>query len=672
MLKLNKVIQRWIYVDSRTLALFRIFFGLMGLIDVLRRYSVIDVFYSDLGMNFRRQVSSKYSIKYFTLLDQLHSAVEVRIFFIATIICFILLIIGYRTRLFQILSAIGLISIHNAAVILENGADMVFNSYLVWMLFLPLGTSLSVDSLRRSFNREPDNDISTKIENRPQRIFHIAYLACLIQLSMIYFYNHINKTGDMWIEDFSAVYYMYQLDTFLTPLGAWIASLLNTSIIKLLTFSTIYMEMLAPIAILSPFFQPWLRRIAFIIFMIFHLIIGLSVNIGMFSWVMMSVLILLLGVKEIEYLKYLLSKLFNRNYIVFYDRDCGICHFLARLFKRIDIFSRLVWSDRLTKGDRPKNLDTLLETTIVVWNKEDDIVWTRHQAFSKILLAIPFGFLISWILLIPGLEKIFGYIYDFISRNRARFSNLAGLPACGIERKVVHGSDSVQKPIIRKIRKGLLISSNVIVLLLLIAVIDYSLQINDGVKNSITTKNKKVMSASSKTKLQNYRRTIKRILLYPRMYQEWNMFSPRVLTHEKWALADITFKNGEKLTLFKNDDKIEEKFNYKYFSPYNNQFWRKLFGRLGKSNYSKYIPKFKKWLAGTDYFSEYEGRAVKDVKLWKLSERSLDFGRPASEQKKVRKSVLKKTSKRSKGSKNKNSKRNKVKVQNKRPKVKSK
>ena len=173
-------------------------------------------------------------------------------------------------------------------------------------------------------------------------------------------------------------------------------------------------------------------------------------------------------------------------------------------------------------------------------------------------------------------------------------------------------------------------------LLLLIAVIDYSLQINDGVKNSITTKNKKVMSASNKTKLQNYRRTIKRILLYPRMYQEWNMFSPRVLTHEKWALADITFKNGEKITLFTNDDKIEKKFNYKYFSPYNNQFWRKLFGRLGKSNYSKYIPKFKKWLTNTDYFSVYEGRAVKDVKLWKLSERSLDFGRPESEQKKVR------------------------------------
>ena len=88
-----KIIKNWVYVDTRTLALFRIFFGLMGLIDVMRRYSIIDVFYSDMGMNFRRQVTSKYSIKYFSLLDHLHSSIEVRLFFIATIICFILLIV---------------------------------------------------------------------------------------------------------------------------------------------------------------------------------------------------------------------------------------------------------------------------------------------------------------------------------------------------------------------------------------------------------------------------------------------------------------------------------------------------------------------------------------------------------------------------------------------------
>ena len=116
--------QKWLYVDVRVLALFRIIFGFLGLLDVLRRYHLIDVFYSTSGMNFRRQVTSKYAIKYFTLLDHFQTTTEVQLFFIITAICFFFLIVGYRTRLFQVLCAIGLISIHNAAVILENGGKI--------------------------------------------------------------------------------------------------------------------------------------------------------------------------------------------------------------------------------------------------------------------------------------------------------------------------------------------------------------------------------------------------------------------------------------------------------------------------------------------------------------------------------------------------------------------
>ena len=46
---LKKTLKNWLYVDTRTLALFRIVFGVVGLIDVLRRYGLIDVFYSDTG-----------------------------------------------------------------------------------------------------------------------------------------------------------------------------------------------------------------------------------------------------------------------------------------------------------------------------------------------------------------------------------------------------------------------------------------------------------------------------------------------------------------------------------------------------------------------------------------------------------------------------------------------
>jgi hypothetical protein len=123
------------------------------------------------------------------------------------------------------------------------------------------------------------------------------------------------------------------------------------------------------------------------------------------------------------------------------------------------------------------------------------------------------------------------------------------------------------------------------------------------------------------------------------------MFSPKVITYEKWVIADVTFENGESISLFAGSADIENTFDRRYFHPYNNQFWRKLFSRLGKSSYKRHIPKFKQWLTDTDYFPQYANRKVAQVKLWQLSEKSPDLDTPANERPKVTKRELKKTQK---------------------------
>ena len=671
---IKNILKNACYVDTRTLALFRIYFGIICLMDVLRRYSIIEVFYSDAGINFRRQVTSKYSIKYFTLLDYFHSTAEVQLLFILTAICAFLLIIGFYTRIFQFLTAVGLISIHNAAVILENGGDMAFNNYLVWALFLPLGTSWSVDSIRKSIKKYPEydsNDLNHPFKHKSTRIFHFAYIACIVQLAMIYFYNNINKTGAMWVDDFTALHYMYQLETFLTPAGEFIASIIPIWAVKFLTQMTFWIEICAPIAILSPLFQPWLRRVVLILFIPFHFMILISVNIGLFSEVMFAALILLLSKQDIEYLKRLLSRFWSRKYTVFYDRDCGFCHLTARILKRMDVFSRLQWADRLIEGDKPENVDKLLERTIVVWDSKTGEIWTRHIGFSKILSAIPMGFLISWIFKIPILEKLFGYIYDFISNNRTSISKMTGQPACGINQgehtPSIEGEDHA---LLVRGRKLIWMISNILVLSLLIGAVDYSTKINDGLQKRFSKEEKKLKKSAQSEKFQSPRRTMKRILLYPRMYQKWNMFSPKVITYENWLMADITFENGETLSLFRGSDDIENRFKREYFTPYNNQFWRKLFARLGKTSYERYIPKFKKWLMETKYFSEYGNRKVIDVKLWKLSEKSLDPDNPVDKRPKVSKRELKKKDRSARKSRKSSPKKNQKKQPYKKPKIK--
>jgi predicted DCC family thiol-disulfide oxidoreductase YuxK len=332
---------------------------------------------------------------------------------------------------------------------------------------------------------------------------------------MIYFYTSVNKTGEMWSNG-TAVYYMYQLETFLTPMGEWIAQFVGSGLSNIMTGSTLPMEIYASFAILCPVLQPWLRRIALVIFIGFHGIIAISVNIGLFSWVMLAAIIFLISWQDMDLLSSLLSRCYKRKYTVFYDRDCGFCHFTARILRRMDVFSCLTWADRLTEGNKPKNVDKLLETTIVVWDPIIDELWTRHKGFSKIISALPLGFLIAWIFRIPGLEKFFGYIYDLIANNRTVVSKTIGLPACGIEQNETSNLlPKEENLLIRKSRTVIWVISNVLVLTLLIGAVDYSTKINVGLKSHFSKEEKKLKKSNQKVKFQGYRRTMKRILLSP-------------------------------------------------------------------------------------------------------------------------------------------------------------
>ena len=622
--KVKNIFNNWFGVDTRVLGIFRIFLGVICFWDVWRRYYLIDIFYSSSGMNLSTGTSFSYVSQYFTLLHSFRSSGVMTVFFLITMISTLGLLIGYRTKLSHFLVLVGILSIHNYRIILENGGDMAFNSFLVWSIFLPLGKRLSIDSLRKSLqiNKEKSpEDLNALPPLDRTHYFHFAYFAFLIQLCIIYTYNFINKTGDMW-QDGTAVFHMYQLDTFLTPFGHWFASIFNPTINYILTHSTTILECLSLLLILSPIFTKLTRRIAFITFMSFHFMIGMSVSIGMFSWVMMTALILLLGYDDISFLKKLISKFSTKNYIVFYDRDCGFCHFTARVIKRLDTFNRLTWADSTYSGKTPENFRGILESSIIVFDPIKNHFWTRHIAFSKIILSLPFGFLIAWILRIPGIEKIFGWTYDLFSQNRAKISVFAGLPACGLGLPPIieNEPELLLSGLNRQTQRLSFGFSNIVAFIFFVGVINYSLTGNDGIKERFGNKANGIKAYS-----YNISYALKRIILYPRMSQNWNMFSPTVMRTERWLVADITFTDGTDTTLFVNNDAVYDKFHYSHFE-YRDQFWRKFFGRLHKKSNKKYIGEFKRWLKRTNFFPEYRGRRPVNVTLWQLSERSPGIG----------------------------------------------
>ena len=64
------------------------------------------------------------------------------------------------------------------------------------------------------------------------------------------------------------------------------------------------------------------------------------------------------------------------------------------------------------------------------------------------------------------------------------------------------------------------------------------------------------------SRLIKLRNRAKHILLYPRMYQEWNMFSPSVLGSDKIIIVEATLSNGDIINPFSGKTPILDSVEY--------------------------------------------------------------------------------------------------------------
>ena len=148
-----KLINTWFRVDSRALGIYRILLGWLCFWDIARRWNYIDIFYCDLGIKVLYAQS-----KSFTIFNYIgNDSFIVHLIFAIGILSSILLMIGYRSKLFHFITAIIVISIHVYVTKVGNSGDMFLNCMLIWTLFLPLGKSLSLDSLIKSLSNFKEN-----------------------------------------------------------------------------------------------------------------------------------------------------------------------------------------------------------------------------------------------------------------------------------------------------------------------------------------------------------------------------------------------------------------------------------------------------------------------------------------------------------------------------------
>ncbi|MFN6037934.1 MAG: hypothetical protein ACK452_05660, partial [Bacteroidota bacterium] len=137
---------------------------------------------------------------------------------------------------------------------------------LFWAIFLPWGARYSVDSISN-----PSSEKS---------FFGVAVLGYLMLQFSLYFFSALMKTSPEWRTEGSALYFALNIDQMTWPVGKWLLGF--PGLLKFLSLSTFYIELISPFLLLIPFKSNFFRMIFFILICSLHLCIASVLYVGLF------------------------------------------------------------------------------------------------------------------------------------------------------------------------------------------------------------------------------------------------------------------------------------------------------------------------------------------------------------------------------------------------------
>jgi predicted DCC family thiol-disulfide oxidoreductase YuxK len=426
----------YLQIDLRSLALGRIVLGLVLLGDLLHRVPYLREFYSNLGLIPNHTVLWRPPFpRIFSVFFMASLPGEAALWFLIAFVCFFCFLIGYRTRLFHLLSFAMTTSLHNRIVLAENWGSVAIGVLMVWTVFLPLGRRFSVDAIRASLRARPDETTAELAAGVPppdeRQTTSLAALGLLLQIAAIYWLNYLQKSGPTW-RNGSAVHYVLWQERIITWVGLQVREHAPYALTKLLTAGTLVIEASAAFLVLSPIFWRWTRFLAALLLVGLHGGIALLVNLGVFSAAMIAFQPFLLTEAQWKLFARLVPRR-GRARTVFYDADCGVCWAVVRVLARLDVHGRLRWLPNSDEAELPGGIEpALLAQSILVVDPQRDRRWTRADAFAEILGALPLGRLWAWPMRLPGLRALAGFAYDGFARRRTAISTWLGLAACGV------------------------------------------------------------------------------------------------------------------------------------------------------------------------------------------------------------------------------------------------
>lgn len=524
---------RWIRehycsVDLRTLGLFRLVLGFLLAADCLRHWREASWAYSNEGVLTNHyhlfHPSSGYN---FSLYHAFSSLGEAHVAFALSLLCYLCFFIGWKTRLFSILSFVLVTSMDNRMVMVENGGYVVVNLIACWAMFMPTGARFSVDALRRSYRERTerthaDLEARARPEQRPRSYTSSVVFLATLNVAAIYFFNVVNKSGRTWRSG-ETVHYVLHLDRMVTGFAVVLREHLPLWAMRCMSWSVLVVEALLISWILSPYGRRITRTLAILAMWGLHASFGVLMRLGPFSWFLIGWSLLLMTPHQWD----ALERWYRRRAaprVVIYDAASPLAFAIARLLVRLDLLELL----RFEPSEAPAGVAA--PALIAARDPEGGRVFEGAAALREIVQALPGG-RFAWPAILAATLGAAGALLQIAGARRqalARFFGLTLPPRGG--RPV-----SPPSPLSLKLARARAFAREGVIVYLGLCAVSQAINENKSVPPLLKHKQPDIVQAT---------------LVYPRLFQGWGMFAPNPIREDGALAVDAITVDGRHVDPF--------------------------------------------------------------------------------------------------------------------------
>ncbi|NUP11279.1 MAG: DUF393 domain-containing protein [Polyangiaceae bacterium] len=469
-MSVSDIARHFTRIDPRSLGLFRVLFGGALIADWLQRWQNRIAFYSNDGLlpNHAHLYQLKNSGRLvWSAMHAFSTPGEAAVGLLVILFFYVCFTIGWKTRAFHVLSLASLVSLSARNTFSEGPGEALAIALCALTLFLPLGTSFSLDAalakIRLARETKPQHLLSpaalhTEAEAQRGRLpgyspHSIAAIAVLGLAVLVLLTLAKLQSGASW-KDGSALHNALNVYMVASPRGFWLR---NSGLLGPLTHVVHASQWLVPILLVVPLVRGIARGGAAVLLLIYGLTYGLLTRYALFGGCFVALAALVIAHDTWD--RFATKHVAKRVRTVIFDVDCGICFWLCKTLRRYDTAGHLVFqgngefppsgseepgtrpmllfrddkTKKIVERPMPEGIDSALVERTVVVVRPDGSFATRGAAVVEIFRALPgFGWL-GLALSLPGIAALRDRLYDVVARNRTKLSVEMGLNACGVQ-----------------------------------------------------------------------------------------------------------------------------------------------------------------------------------------------------------------------------------------------